>query len=132
VDEPPQRLGCQLARRHRPDDVVGEPFQAELAAVTRPGLGHPVGVHQHPVAGPQRDLVGLPLSPGEQGRLPHRRIRLTPQGVDEQPLAADEQRGGMPAVAPPQHSGGQVQLGQDARAELVGQPVRQRVVDALD
>ncbi len=37
----------------------------------------------------------------------------------------------MPAVAPPQHPGGQVQLGQDPRAELVGEPLRQCVVHTL-
>lgn len=66
--------------------------------------------------------------PGETGGQTQRRLRWPLQGFMEQAVATDEQRRRVAAVAPAQHTGGHVQLGEDTRAELLRKPLRQRLV----
>lgn len=65
---------------------------------------------------------------GETRGQAQRRLGRPLERLVEQPVAADEQRGRMAAVAPPEHTGGHVQLREDTRAELLREPLRQRVV----
>src|SRR5690606_12144324 len=102
--------------------------QAEPRARLVAGLDHAVRVEQYAVTGFEADLVHLTGGLGETCRQAQRRLRRPLECLGEQTVATDEQRSGMTAVAPSQHTCGHVQLSEDTRAELLRKPRRQRIV----
>lgn len=81
VDQLTERFRGELADRGGPDDGVGEARQAEASATCRAGLGHTIGVQQHPVPGSRASrwtvrgasasVAGMPIggSPGRSSAL---------------------------------------------------------------